>query len=154
MFLKKLFNKLTGHVDVKIRYHNGVAEIRPISLGDWVDLRAAETVTMKRGEYKMISLGVSMELPKGYEAHVLPRSSTYRRYGIVMANSMGIVDNAYRGDDDVWQFPAIALADTEIRKDERIAQFRIEKIQPTLKFKAVDRLDNANRGGFGSTGRL
>lgn len=122
------------------------------SWGDWVDLRAAETVEMKQGEFRIISLGVSMRLPNGYEANVVPRSSTFKNFGVLMANSFGVIDNNYCGNDDVWGFPAIAMRDTVINKGDRIAQFRIVQRQPKLVFAKVDDLNSKNRGGFGSTG--
>lgn len=120
--------------------------------GDWVDLRAAETVELKQGEFKYISLGVSMKLPEGYEAHVLPRSSTFKNFGIILANGMGIIDNSYCGTDDIWGFPALAIRDTQISVGDRIAQFRIVKKQPALRFEQAEKLSDKNRGGFGSTG--
>lgn len=138
---------------IKIKYH---ADIPPIVVnpnGDWVDLRAAEDVEMKAGDFKLISLGVSMKLPDGYEAHIVPRSSTYKNWGIIQANHMGVVDNSYCGDNDIWRFPAIAIRDAQIYKNERICQFRIVKKQPELEFKVVDKLDDTDRGGFGSSGR-
>lgn len=125
----------------------------PTKKGDWVDLYCAETVELKQFEDKMISLGVSIEIPEGYEAHVLPRSSTFKNYGILMTNSMGIIDNAYKGDDDVWHFPAIAMRDTVIPAGERIAQFRIMKNTEEMEFEPVTFLNNENRGGLGSTGK-
>lgn len=130
-----------------------VKEIFSVPKGDWVDLRAAEEVTMKKGELRMIPLGVGMVLPDGYEAWVLPRSSTPRRFGIISANSMGIIDNSYNGNDDQWGFMAYAIRDTVIRKDDRICQFRVIRNQPRLWFKAVTRLKEISRCGFGSTGR-
>lgn len=138
---------------IKIKYHTDIPPIVVNPNGDWVDLRAAEDVEMKAGDFKFISLGVSMKLPEGYEAHIVPRSSTYENWGIIQANHMGIVDNSYRGDNDIWQFPAIAIRDTRIYKNERICQFRIMEKQPYLDFDAVDHLDDEDRGGFGSTGR-
>lgn len=120
--------------------------------GDWVDLRAAETVEMKQGEFRIISLGVSMRLPNGFEAHVAPRSSTFKNFGILLANGIGIIDNTYCGNEDVWGFPAIAMRDATIHKGDRIAQFRIVQRQPKLVFARVDDLNNKSRGGFGSTG--
>lgn len=122
------------------------------SWGDWVDLRAAETVEMKQGEYRIISLGVSMRLPNGFEAHVVPRSSTFKNFGIILANSFGVIDNGYSGENDIWGFPAYATRDTVINKGDRIAQFRVMQRQPKLVFAKVDELSNKNRGGFGSTG--
>lgn len=138
---------------IKIKYHTDIPKIEMTPNGDWVDLRAAEDVEMKAGDFKFISLGVSMKLPEGYEAHIVPRSSTYKNWGIIQANHMGVVDNSYRGDNDIWKFPAIAIRDTRIYKNERICQFRIMEKQPYLDFDDVDHLDDADRGGFGSTGR-
>ena len=123
-----------------------------IENGDWVDLRSAETVTMQAGEYRIISLGVSMKLPDGYEAHVLPRSSTFKKWGILLVNGMGIIDNSYCGDNDIWGFPALAMRKTTIYEGDRICQFRIVKKQPDIKFVKDSLEDNKNRGGFGSTG--
>ena len=139
---------------IKIRYLRGVKKIERFNTGDWIDLRAAETVTMKAGEFKMIPLGVAMELPQGYEALVAPRSSTFKKYGVILANSLGIIDESYKGDNDEWHFLAYAVQDTTIQKDERICQFRIIKHQPLVFLREVERLSNANRGGIGSTGRV
>ena len=120
---------------------------------DWIDLRASEDISLKKGEFKLIPLGVAMELPKGYEAHIVPRSSTYKNFGIIQANHCGIVDGSYCGDNDMWRMPVIAMRDTEIHVNDRICQFRIFKNQPVIKFDEVSHLDGADRGGFGSTGR-
>lgn len=138
---------------IKIKYLRDVEKIGRISVGDWIDLRAAETVRINPGEYKAIPLGVAMELPKGYEALVVPRSSTFKNYGIKMANSVGIIDESYKGDGDEWHFLAYATSYTTIPKGERICQFRIIKHQPSIKFVEVDTLGNEDRGGIGSTGR-
>lgn len=122
------------------------------SYGDWIDLRAAETVELKQGEFRIISLGVSMRLPYGYEAHIIPRSSTFKNFGILLANSYGLIDNSYCGEDDIWGFPAIAMRDTVVHKGDRICQFRIMQKQPKLVFTKVERLEGKSRGGFGSTG--
>ena len=122
------------------------------SYGDWIDLRAAETVKMKAGDFRIISLGVSMKLPSGYEAHIIPRSSTFKNFGILLANSYGLIDNSYCGDEDIWGFPAIAMRDTVIQKGDRICQFRIVQKQPKLEFIKVEYLEGNSRGGFGSTG--
>lgn len=120
---------------------------------DWIDLRAAEDVELKAGEYKMIPLGVAMQLPKGYEAHIVPRSSTFKNFKMLQTNHMGVVDESYCGDGDQWYFPALAMEDTVIHVNDRICQFRIVEHQPKLIFEAVDTLGNTNRGGFGSTGK-
>ena len=119
---------------------------------DWIDLYAAESVTLHAGEYRLIPLGVAIALPAGYEALVAPRSSTFSRYGILQANSIGVMDNSYRGNGDQWCFPAYATRDTEIEKGARICQFRILRNQPELHFIKVEKLDGPDRGGYGSTG--
>ena len=120
---------------------------------DWIDLRAAEDVVMKAGDFYLIPLGVAMELPKGYEAHVVPRSSTYKNFGIIQTNHMGVIDESYCGDHDQWYFPAYALRDTEIKEGDRICQFRIMEHQPEIRFEEVKSLGHEDRGGIGSTGR-
>ena len=120
---------------------------------DWIDLCASEDVTMTAGEFRLIPLGVAIALPEGYEAHLVPRSSTFKNYGILQTNSMGVVDFTYRGDGDQWRMPAYATRDVTIPKGSRIAQFRIMRNQPRLRFTRVDRQEGPDRGGFGSTGR-
>lgn len=138
---------------IKIKYFDDeIDKIEKISKGDLIDLRAAETVEMKKGEFRLISLGVGMKLPKGYKANVYPRSSTYKNFGIILANSVGQIDNSFCGDNDCWKFPAIAMRDTIIHKNDRICQFEIQKIQPEIEFVEVDHLDDESRGGIGSTG--
>lgn len=138
---------------VLIKYHNkNTQKLEKISQGDMIDLRAAETVTMKAGEFRLISLGVSMKLPKGYMAKVYPRSSTYKTFGIIQANSVGIIDESYCGDGDVWKYPAIALVDTIIEEGARICQFEVVKKEEPIQFIETDHLDGENRGGIGSTG--
>lgn len=140
---------------IKIQYLND--EMKRLEYidgkSDWIDLRAAEHVELKAGEFKLINLGVAMELPKGYEAHIVPRSSTFKNFGLIQANSMGIVDESYCGPNDWFYFPAIAFRDTVIEVNDRICQFRIEKHQPAVVFQEIDRLDNTDRGGIGSTGK-
>ena len=134
-----------------------LADIEPpeaIEQGDWIDLRAAETILIVKGEFKYIPLGVAMQLPEGYEALVAPRSSLYKRRGIIMTNSIGIMDESYCGDGDQWRIPAYETRDTLIPKGERICQFRIVKHQPEIKFEIVDTLGNPDRGGYGSTGAM
>ena len=138
---------------IKIKYFDsGIEPIEKIAVGDWIDLRSAERVELKTGEYKLLRLGVGMILPDGYEAHVLPRSSTPSKFGIMCANSMGVIDNSYSGDADEWRFPAVAIRDTVIEKGDRIAQFRIVKNQPVIEFEVVEHLNEVSRGGIGSTG--
>ena len=138
---------------IKIKYHTDeIEKLRYIDgKSDWIDLRAAEDVELKAGEFKLISLGVSMELPKGYEAHVVPRSSTFKTWGILQTNSIGIIDESYCEDNDIWKMPVYATRDTTIHKNDRICQFRIEKNQPELVFEETE-LQRIDRGGIGSTG--
>lgn len=141
--------------DIRIKYFTDKIE-RLTYIGgksDWIDLRAAEDVVLKAGEFKLIPLGVAMELPKGYEAHIVPRSSTYKNFGIIQTNHMGVVDESYCGDNDQWFFPAYALRDTEIHVNDRICQFRIMEHQPAICFEEVQSLGHEDRGGHGSTGR-
>lgn len=138
---------------IKIKYFTDkINKIQKIDQGDWIDLRAAETVEFKAGEFRLIPLGVAMELPKGYEAHAVPRSSTYKNFGIIQTNHMGIIDESYCGDNDQWYFPAYALRDTVINVNDRICQFRIIEKQPEICFEEVTSLGNEDRGGIGSTG--
>ena len=139
-------------LNIKIKYFTDIEKIKPTEKGDWTYLRAAETVELKKGEFKLIPLGIGMELPEGYEAHVVPRSSTYKNFKIIETNSMGIIDNSYCGDNDQWFFPAYALEDTIINKNDRICQFRIMEKQPKINFEEVNELKNPDRGGHGSTG--
>lgn len=139
--------------EIKIKYFDSeIDKIQKIEKGDWIDLRAAETVEMKAGEFRLIKLGVGMKLPDGYEAHIVPRSSTFKNFGIIQTNHIGVVDSSYCGDNDQWLFPAYALRDTIIRKNDRICQFRIVEKQPKLNFEEVEHLEDTDRGGFGSTG--
>ena len=141
--------------EIKVKYFvDGIDELCYVAgKSDWIDLHAAEDVDMKAGEFRLIPLGVAIELPEGYEAHVVPRSSTFKNYGLLQANSMGVVDYTYRGDGDQWYMPAYATRDVTIEKNARICQFRIERNQPRLKFVRVERLEGPDRGGFGSTGK-
>lgn len=138
---------------IKIKYHNDIRPLELLDNGDWIDLRAAEDVNLEKGDFRLISLGVSMKLPEGYEAHIVPRSSTFKHWGIIQANHMGVIDNSYCGDNDIWKFPAIATRDAVIYKNDRICQFRIMKKQPCIRFDTVEHLNGPDRGGFGSSGR-
>ena len=120
---------------------------------DWIDLRAAEDISLKKGEFALIPLGIAMELPQGYEAHVVPRSSTFKNFGVIQTNHMGVIDESYCGDNDQWFMPVLAIRDTEIHVNDRICQFRIMKNQPPLVFTRVEHLTGPDRGGFGSTGK-
>ncbi len=142
-------------MDIKIKYFTDkIEKLRYIDgKSDWIDLRCAEEITLKKGEWKLIPLGIAMELPKGYEAHVVPRSSTFKNFGIIQTNSMGVIDASYCGDNDQWYLPALAVRDTEIHVNDRICQFRIVENQPAIDFCEVTTLEGKDRGGFGSTGK-
>lgn len=148
---------------IKVRYADkDIGKLRYIDgKSDWIDLRAAEDVFIPEGEYKLISLGVAMKLPEGYEAHIVPRSSLFKNYGIIQTNHCGIIDGSYCGSNDIWRFPAYCLQGKDIinskvgsmiHKNDRICQFRIVRNQPEIRFEEVENLYNANRGGVGSTG--
>lgn len=139
---------------IKIKYFTDkIDKIKKFDNGDWIDLRSAETVELKAGEFKLIPLGVAMELPKGYEAHIVPRSSTYKNFGIIQTNHQAVIDESYCGDNDQWFYPAYALRDTVINVNDRICQFRIMKKQPAFTLIEVPTLGNKDRGGIGSTGK-
>ena len=152
--MRKLFVRRNVMQIIKIMYHNNdIEKIKSINKGEWTDLRAAEDVEIKAGEWKLIDLGVSMQLPEGYEAILAARSSLFKNTGLIVANGIGVVDNLYCGSDDHWKLSVYATRDTEVHKNDRICQFRIQKIQPEVFFKTVENLDeNKNRNGFGSTG--
>ena len=140
-------------MQIKIKYHDpDIAKLGVEQHGDWIDLRAAENVCLNPGEFKLISLGVSMKMEEGYEAHIVPRSSTYKTWGILQANSLGVVDSMYCGENDIWKFPALAFRPTTINKGDRICQFRIVKKMEPVEFVEVDAMEDPSRGGFGSTG--
>lgn len=140
---------------IRIKYFSDdIERLRYIDgKSDWIDLRASERVELKAGESALIPLGVAMELPKGYEAHLVPRSSAFKTYGILQTNSCGVIDGSYCGDEDMWRMPVYATRDTVIEKNDRICQFRIVENQPEIIFKECEKLENEDRGGFGSTGK-
>ena len=140
---------------IKIQYLNDEIEKLCYIDGksDWIDLRAAEDVELKKGDFALIHLGVAMKLPKGYEACLIPRSSTYKNFGIIQTNHMGLIDETYCGPTDWWRMPVLAMRDTVIHKNDRICQFRIQKHQPAISFEEVAYLEGEDRGGFGSTGK-
>lgn len=145
---------MNNSVEIKIKYFDETIDKLCFIEGksDWVDLRSAATVELKKGDFALIPLGVGMCLPEGYEAHVVPRSSTFKNFGIIQTNHMGVIDSSYCGDEDQWYFPALAIRDTVINKNDRICQFRIVEKQPDIEFITVTNLTDVSRGGFGSTG--
>ena len=156
--LLKLEDDDKDMIEVKIKYTDQeVTKLKTIEKGDWIDLYAAEDITLKQGEFALVSLGFAMEFPPEYEAHLLPRSSTFKKWGIIQTNSMGIIDHTYCGDTDIWKMPVYCLAPrhgdvTRIEKGDKICQFRLMKRMEEVKFNEVDTLGNEDRGGFGSTG--
>ena len=141
--------------ELKVKYFTeGLDELCYVDgKSDWIDLRCAEDITLEAGEFRLIPLGVAIALPEGYEAHIVPRSSTFKNYGILQANSMGVVDCSYCGDNAQWRRPAYATRPVTIEKNARICQFRLMRNQPQLQFTRVEHLDGPDRGGFGSTGK-
>ena len=139
---------------IKIKYHSKeIEKLRYIDgKSDWIDLRAAENVSLKAGDFTLGSFGISIKIPEGYEAHVVPRSSTFKNFGILQANSYGVIDSSYCGENDIWRMPVYAVRDTKIHVNDRIAQFRIMENQPQIVFEEVERMEGKDRGGFGSTG--
>jgi len=138
---------------IKIKYlSNQIEKITKIEQGDWIDLRAAKSYAMKKDGFYLIPLGIAVQLPEGYEAHIVPRSSTFKNFGIIQTNHMGIIDESYCGDNDQWYFPAYALEDARVNLNDRICQFRIIKKQPKIEIVEVEKLNNKDRGGIGSTG--
>ena len=139
---------------ILIKYHDKeIPKLKKIVQGDLIDLYTAETVELKKDEFKLISLGVSMKLPEGYKANVYPRSSTFKNWGVLQCNSVGQIDNSYSGTNDIWKYPVYATRDTVINKGDRICQFEIVPIMPIVEIEEVDTLDDVDRGGFGSTGK-
>lgn len=143
---------------IKVKYfenHEGltVEPLKKIDKGDWIDLRANETISLRKGDFRLIPLGIGMKLPEGYEAHIVPRSSTFKNYGILQTNSTGIIDNSYSGNNDQWLMPVYATKNTTIQRNDRICQFRVVEKQPIIEFDTVEFLDDVDRGSFGSTGK-
>ena len=141
-------------ITINIKYFNDkIEKLRYIGgKSDWIDLRCAEDIDIKKGEFKLIPLGIAMQLPIGYEALVVPRSSTFKNYGVIQTNSMGVIDETYCGESDQWYFPVYATRDTHISFNDRVCQFRIIKHQPITHFIDNKWETKEDRGGFGSTG--
>lgn len=139
---------------LRIKYFDkSIEKLKKTEKGDWIDLRSAIDISLKKGDFALIPLGVGMVLPDGYEAHIVPRSSTFKNWKIIQTNSVGIIDNSYSGENDQWMMPVYAVEDTEIKKNDRICQFRILKKMPALEIQEVEHLNDVSRGGFGSTGK-
>lgn len=139
---------------LRIKYFDkNIEKLKKTEKGDWIDLRSAIDISLKKGDFALIPLGVGMVLPDGYEAHIAPRSSTFKNWKIIQTNSVGIIDNSYSGENDQWMMPVYAVEDTKIKKNDRICQFRILEKMPVLEIQEVEHLNDVSRGGFGSTGK-
>ena len=156
--IKKIESRLNMRRKIKIKYFSKDIDkllfVGGRDKSDWIDLRSAEDIELKKGEFHLIPLGIGMKLPKGYEANIVPRSSTYKNFKILQTNCFAVIDNSYSGNEDQWMMPVVAMEDTVIHKNDRICQFRINKIQPTIKLEEVENLDDTSRGGIGSTGKV
>lgn len=150
---------------IRIKYFEESTKLKKIAKGNWIDVYANKDVFVKVNERAMIPLGFALELPSGWEAHLAPRSSTFKTWGIIQTNSVGVVDDTYIGDNDQWYMPVYCLEGknieiidgvevkgTWIRKGDKIAQFRIMEVMPEIEFDEVESFGNSDRGGFGSTG--
>lgn len=146
-------NDILSSKKIKIKYLPGATRMKKVEKGDLIDCYAYETVELKKGESALINLGFACELPQGYEAHLYPRSSTFKNFKVLMTNSVGIIDSSFRGENDIWKMAVYAIEDTVIKAGERPCQFRIMECQPDIEFEEVDSLNNEERGSFGSTGR-
>lgn len=141
-------------LEIKVKYlTDKIDKIEKINIGDWIDLRCAADVSLKKGEVKYIPLGVAMQLPEGYEGWLTSRSSMAKKFHIQHVDDLGVIDNSYCGDGDQWHLPVVALEDCELHINDRICQFRIHKVMPEVKIVEVETLGNPDRGGLGSTGK-
>jgi dUTP pyrophosphatase len=145
------------NMKMKIKYFEGATKLKKISKGNWIDVYASKDVFVPLNDRAMIPLGFALELPKGWEGHLAPRSSTFKTWGIIQTNSVGVVDDTYIGDNDQWHMPVYCLdskneGGTWIKKGDKIGQFRIMEVMPEIEFEEVEVFNNSDRGGFGSTG--
>lgn len=139
--------------NLKVKYlSNNLEKIKKTKVGDWIDLRCATQVNLKAGEFALIPLGVAIKIPNGYEAIIAPRSSSFKNWGIIQTNGIGVIDSSYCGNEDEWKMPVYATRNTTINQNDRVCQFRLLKNQPSFEIKEVDNLSDVSRGGFGSTG--
>ena len=138
-------------MELQIKYFTDEVQLKMLSIGDWIDVKSAIDIQYKEGDFILLPLGFALKLPDGYEALLVPRSSTFRKYGVIQTNGMGVIDNSYSGDTDQWMVPFLAMRDGHIEKGDRVAQFRVLKNQDPISFERVSHL-GTSRGGFGSTG--
>lgn len=142
---------------IKIKYFDGATKLKKISKGNWIDVYANKDIFVPVNDRAMVPLGFALELPQGWEGHLAPRSSTFKTWGIIQTNSVGVVDDTYIGDNDQWHMPVYCLKAKEengtwIKKGDKIGQFRIMEVMPEIEFEEVEFFNNIDRGGFGSTG--
>jgi dUTP pyrophosphatase len=141
-----------GKERIKVKYKENSPELTQTDKGGCIDLYNYNDLTLKRGEFGFIDFGIAIELPQGYDAIILPRSSTFKKYGLLLTNSAGYIDNSYNGDNDYWLGCVYATRDIQIPAGTRCFQFRLVKTQPSLQIVSVDSLGNEDRSGFGSSG--
>lgn len=139
-------------LEIKIKYVRDIKPIQVSEKGDWIDLRSGLDIDLEPLDFKYIPLGVCMQIPDGYTAIIAPRSSTFKKWGIIQTNSIGVIDESYCGDNDEWSLPVFALRRSHIHKNDRICQFRLIKKTEPVDFIRVKMLWNKDRGGLGSTG--
>lgn len=150
---------------LRIKYLKEANKLEKITKGNWIDVYAYEDIFVPEGGRAMVNLGFALELPKGWEGHLAPRSSTFKTWGIIQTNSVGVVDDTYIGNNDIWHMPVYCLQGkdilndlykevrgTWIKKGDKIGQFRIMEVMPSIEFEEVESFDNEDRGGFGTTG--
>lgn len=156
-----MFDELVSELIIRVKYFDGATKLKKITKGNWIDVYANKDMFIEEGTRAMIPLGFALELPNGWEGHLAPRSSTFKTWGIIQTNSVGVVDDTYIGDNDQWHMPVYCLQGkdsvdgqlgTIIRKGDKIGQFRIMEVMPQIEFEEVDSFGNADRGGFGTTG--
>jgi len=140
-------------LELKVKYHVlDLIKIEKIEKGDWIDLRSAYDYHIEQGDFRLIDLGVSVKVPSGYEMHILPRSSTFKIWGILQINSMGILDESFCGESDIVKMPIYATRESYIKKNDRVCQFRVVEKMPQILITEVEHMTDNPRGGFGSTG--
>lgn len=156
-----MFDELVSELIIRVKYFDGATKLKKITKGNWIDVYANKDMFIEEGTRAMIPLGFALELPNGWEGHLAPRSSTFKTWGIIQTNSVGVVDDTYIGDNDQWHMPVYCLQGkdsvdgqlgTIIKKGDKIGQFRIMEVMPQIEFEEVDSFGNADRGGFGTTG--
>lgn len=149
-------------MQIRIKYFDNAVKLKKIAKGNWIDVYANKDVFVEEGSRAMVPLGFALELPEGWEGHLAPRSSTFKTWGVIQTNSVGVVDDTYIGDNDQWHMPVFCLQGKDIQDDkkgtlikigDKIGQFRIMEVMPQIEFVEVDSFGNEDRGGFGTSGK-